>query len=82
MAKKSTAFDYFTMSEDGKYFVCLCKIEGNEGQNSNATISTFSGFEKHAPTRTSNIKQHLQQHHANIYMTVCKKDKNIKNYFP
>ena len=81
MAKKSSAFDYFSISEDGKYFVCLCKIEGNEGQNCNATISTFSGCEKNAPTRTSNIKRHLQRYHANIYDTVCEKDKKIKNYF-
>jgi len=49
MAKKSTTFDYFSMSEDGKCFVCLCKIKGNERQNCNATISTFSGCEKMLP---------------------------------
>ena len=78
MAKKSSAFDYFSISEDGKYFVCLCKIEKNEGQNCNATISTFYGCEKNVPTRTSNIKRHLQRHHANIYETVCEKDKKYK----
>ena len=50
--------------------MCLCKIEGNEGQNCNAIISRFFGCKKNAPTRISNIKRHLQRHHANIYVKI------------
>ena len=78
---KIKVIDYFSMSEDGKYFVCLCKIEGNEGQNCNATKSTFSGCEKMLPQEHL-ILNDIYSEITLIYMTqFAKRIKNINITF-
>ncbi|KAM9307836.1 uncharacterized protein PAF06_011978 [Gastrophryne carolinensis] len=37
-------------------------------------ISAFSGTDKNAPTRASNLKRHLQRFHPEVYKTVSEKD--------
>jgi hypothetical protein len=57
---KSAVFGHFESSTDGRHFVCQCTIQEAEGEKyCNAKISAYSGTEKNAPTRASNLKNTL-----------------------
>ncbi|KAM9330121.1 LOW QUALITY PROTEIN: uncharacterized protein PAF06_009560 [Gastrophryne carolinensis] len=62
---KSTVYEHFALSSDGKHYVCQC-------------ISSFSGPDKNAPTRASNLKRHLQRFHPKVLEAVNEKDSNEK----
>lgn len=78
--KKSAALKYFTKTEDNNYYICI--IETN-GKKCNGKLTAKTGKEhlgRNAPTRTNNLKRHLQRYHAEIFKTVDEADSvNVKN---
>ena len=79
---KSAVFDYFKLSEDGKSFICKCKVKDKsdteEREECGDKISSFTGGKSHSPTRASNLKRHLNRKHLDIFDEVNKEDeKNI-----
>jgi hypothetical protein len=74
---KSTAFEHFKISDDGKHYVCKClkSNEHNEQGVCGTLISAFAGTGQNAPTRASNLKRHLQRIHPEVAETVEQKDK-------
>ncbi|KAE8602380.1 hypothetical protein XENTR_v10013966 [Xenopus tropicalis] len=74
---KSTVHDHFALSSDGKHYVCQCIKKDDDGEKKcDAKISRFSGPDKNAPTRASNLKRHLQRFHPKVLEAVNEKDSN------
>lgn len=65
---KSIVFNYFELSEDEKIYVCQCRKSDKESEDDlcGALISAFRGHGASAPTRTGNLKRHLQRSHPKI----------------
>lgn len=72
--QKSSAFEYFSVTFDDKFFICLVTKDGDE-EICGSNISAYSGEGTSAPTRASNLKRHLQRHHPMIFKTVTATDK-------
>ncbi|KAM3921449.1 uncharacterized protein RB166_010830 [Leptodactylus fuscus] len=72
---KSSVFEHFTITQDRKHYVCQC-ITNDPGENKccEAKISAYSGKDKNAPTRASNLKRHLQRFHPEVLKAVDEKD--------
>ena len=79
MSKKhgeSNVFEYFSLTEDSKNYVCQCSVDASDDEKfCESKISAYSGANKNAPTRASNLKRHLQRFHPKIYEEVNKIDK-------
>ncbi|XP_044134821.1 AP-4 complex subunit mu-1 isoform X1 [Bufo gargarizans] len=74
---KSTVYEHFASSSDGKHYVCQCIRKDDDGEKQcDAKISSFSGPGKNAPTRASNLKRHLQRFHPKVLEAVNEKDGN------
>ena len=76
--QKSAVFEHFSLTSDLKYYVCQRLInKNNEETICHAKISASSGSSPkgHAPTRTSNLKRHLERCHSDIFKLVKDKDK-------
>ncbi|KAM9301722.1 LOW QUALITY PROTEIN: uncharacterized protein PAF06_014937 [Gastrophryne carolinensis] len=74
---KSTVYEHFALSSDGKHYVCQCIRKDDDGEKQcDAKISSFSGPDKNAPTRASNLKRHLQRFHPKVLEAVNEKDSN------
>ncbi|KAM9308920.1 LOW QUALITY PROTEIN: uncharacterized protein PAF06_013141 [Gastrophryne carolinensis] len=74
---KSTVYEHFALSSDGKHYVCQCIRKDDDGEKQcDAKISSFSGPDKNAPTRASNLKRHLQRLHPKVLEAVNEKDIN------
>ncbi|KAM4044020.1 diphthamide biosynthesis protein 3 isoform 1-T1 [Anomaloglossus baeobatrachus] len=72
---KSAVFEHFTVTQDEKYFVCLCMTsDPDENKCCDAKISAYSGSDKNAPTRASTLKRHLQRFHPEVFKAVTEKD--------
>ena len=73
-SSKSAAFEYFTFSSDGKFYLCQCRIGDNDDEICNAKLSAFTGNDsKSAPTRAGNLKRHLQRLHPGVHTKVIEK---------
>ncbi|XP_073510784.1 uncharacterized protein [Phyllobates terribilis] len=65
---KSAVFEHFTVTQDEKYCVCQCMTsDSEENKCCDAKISAYSGSDKNAPTRASNLKRHLQRFHTEVF---------------
>ncbi|KAE8610160.1 hypothetical protein XENTR_v10012036 [Xenopus tropicalis] len=74
---KSTVYEHFALSSDGKHYVCQCIKKDDDGEKQcDAKISSFSGPDKNAPTRASNLRRHLQRFHPKVLEAVNEKDSN------
>ncbi|KAM9329115.1 LOW QUALITY PROTEIN: uncharacterized protein PAF06_019636 [Gastrophryne carolinensis] len=72
---KSTVYEHFALSSDGKHYVCQCIRKDDDGEKQcDAKISSFSGPDKNAPTRASNLKRH--RFHPKVLEAVNEKDSN------
>ena len=55
---KSNVFEYFSLTEDTKYFICQCSVDASDDKKfCESKISAYSGANKNAPTRASNLKK-------------------------
>ena len=75
---RSTAFDYFLISNDEKHYICQYKKEDSVKQLCAGKMSTNSDTKSANLTdKTSNLKRHLQRFHPKIYELVIKKDSTV-----
>ncbi|KAM4045437.1 LOW QUALITY PROTEIN: uncharacterized protein ACNLHF_009274 [Anomaloglossus baeobatrachus] len=60
---------------DRKHYVCQCMTnDPDENKCCEAKMSAYSGKDKNAPTRASNLKRHLQSFHPEVLKAVDEKD--------
>ena len=72
---KSAVFEHYTITQDGKHFVCQCMAnDPDENKCCGVKISTYTGKGKNAPTRASNLMRHLQRFHSELFKVVKDKD--------
>ena len=72
---KSAVFEHFTITQDGKHFVCQCMTnDPDENKCCGVKISANAGKDKNTPTRASNLKRHLQRFHSELFKVVKNKD--------
>ncbi|KAM4049182.1 LOW QUALITY PROTEIN: uncharacterized protein ACNLHF_006937, partial [Anomaloglossus baeobatrachus] len=66
---------HFTFTQDRKHYVCQCVTnDPDENKCCEAKMSAYSGKDKNAPTRASNLKRHLQRFHPEVLKAVDEKD--------
>ncbi|CAL1535207.1 unnamed protein product [Lymnaea stagnalis] len=70
---KSAVYQHFSLTDDGKYYVCEV-VDENSMKSCGAKISAFCGLGKSSPSRASNLKRHLQRHHPAVLMLIIAKD--------
>lgn len=74
---KSTVYEHFALSSDGKHYVCQCIRKDYDGEKQcDAKISSFGGPDKNAPTRATNLKRQLQRFHPKVLEALNEKDSN------
>ncbi|KAM4031892.1 uncharacterized protein ACNLHF_019269 [Anomaloglossus baeobatrachus] len=72
---KSAVFEHFTITQDRKHYVCQCMTnDPDENKCCEAKMSAYSGKDKNAPTRASNLKRHLQRFNPEVLKAVDEKD--------
>lgn len=70
---KSSVFEYFHISLDGKCYIC--QVTNDDNDVCGTRISAYSGgVGSSHPTRASNLKRHLQRHHPDESKIVTEKD--------
>ncbi|KAM4018767.1 LOW QUALITY PROTEIN: uncharacterized protein ACNLHF_008010 [Anomaloglossus baeobatrachus] len=68
---KSAVFEHFTITQHRKHYVCQCMTnDPDENKCCEAKMSAYSGKDKNAPTRASNLKRHLQRFHPEVLKAV------------
>ena len=85
--KKSAVYDYFTVSEDGEFYICQCDSEtetkqvGKQAESEKklceakfSVRASTSGDANAKTPKTSNLKRHLERYHKKIYDIVDTKD--------
>jgi len=74
---KSSVFDFFSLSDDQKQFLCQCVTYNKDEEiacNVKISNSTAGTSKANAPSRASNLKRHLKYRHPDIFDKVTKQD--------
>lgn len=74
----SAVFDYFSLNSDESFHVCKV-VDGDNNTACGSKISAYTGEGSSAPSRTSNLKRHLQRFHSTVYKLVEENDNKNKH---
>lgn len=71
---KSAVFEYFSLTEDGCYYVCQCHVPNSDEDDRICNAKISSKVSNSSSSRAGNLKRHIKSFHPKIMNEINEKD--------